>query len=829
MEQASHLVDLVWGILILLMIAAFARSVSERFNFPLTIMLVLIGMGLSRLIEANPVLFSHVANYQLTPDLILYVFLPTLIFESAFNLDSKQLERNLWPVLTLAVPGLLLSTFIIGSIVWAVTPLDFTVALLLGAILSATDPVAVISLFKQLGAPERLTVLVEGESLFNDATSIVFAGLLVGIVMAGTISSEAIAFGVLDFFAVFLGGIVVGWVLAIIVGWLLGKITGDSFIEITLTTVLAYCSFLIAEEWFHVSGVMATVAAGVTMGNWGRIKISPFIATYMTHFWEYMAFLANALIFLLVGLQINLVMIWGSIGILIWVIFAMLLSRAVVIFGLLPVVGKLPGSDPIGMGYQKVMYWGGLRGAIALAIVFSLPEFEQAELFATVVMGSVLFTLVVQGLSIEKLVKYLGLHQPTVADEFARMEGLKRARQNTLAHAPTLQRGGFFSARIASQLQRQCQQDIASFTQKIQELAQNLLPEQELQILMLRCLAREKSKYYELFSDGHLTESTFRELDHSVSVQMSHVRFKGNMPEDSFGRFSYKQLQRVLIRWLSRVSWLTPLVNKLRIIRTVRDYDIAWGRYQAGGSVLDDLNAMALEYAISEQVSDAITGLWQTWHTQAKMQLDQTAEQFPEFVNAMQERVAKRLLLLEEIEVIEQAVATGQFPAGEAEKRLHHLYHQLYQQRGYVEVGLKTSPEELLRKVPFFKETPTEEFALLATKLKGHTFPKGEEIIKQGDMGDSLYLIARGMVKVVITNDKGYSVELATLMAGDFFGEIALLHKTKRTATVKAVTPCSLYELNCKDLDELSDRCPAFREALEIADQQRLSDLSDDM
>ena len=232
-------------------------------------------------------------------------------------------------MLVLAGPGLLLSTLVIGLVVGLTTSIPIAAALLLGAILSATDPVAVIGLFGRLGAPQRLRVLVEGESLFNDATSIVFARLLLGVVLAGTVSDRLILQGAVDFVVMFLGGLAVGWLLGLLTGYALGKVE-DRFIEITLTTVLAYVSYLVAEEVLHVSGVMATIAAGLTIGGWGRMKISHAVRHYLENFWEYVAFVANALIFLLVGLRVEPSPLLATLGVLFWVIVALLVSRAAV-------------------------------------------------------------------------------------------------------------------------------------------------------------------------------------------------------------------------------------------------------------------------------------------------------------------------------------------------------------------------------------------------------------------------------------------------------------------------------------------------------------------
>lgn len=263
----------VWSIFSLLLVALFIQFLAQRIRMPFTILLVLVGIGLNSLAKLYPDSFGIFQALEISPDIILYVFLPALIFESSYNLDARRLIHNIGPVLTLAVPGLLVSTFLIGGILWWATAMPFMIALLLGAILSATDPVAVVAIFRQIGAPERLNTLIEGESLFNDATSIVVAGILVGMVVEQN-GAASLGGGISSFFFLFLGGLGVG----IGLGWLTGKIIGwiesESFIEIGLTTALAYLSFLLAEEVFHVSGVMATVGAGLTLGSWGRIRIS---------------------------------------------------------------------------------------------------------------------------------------------------------------------------------------------------------------------------------------------------------------------------------------------------------------------------------------------------------------------------------------------------------------------------------------------------------------------------------------------------------------------------------------------------------------------------
>lgn len=276
MPNILSIVELVSALIAVLLVAAIVLALCKKIKIPFTVALVVVGIAIAHAGHYVPPEIAHYFHYQISPDLIFYVCLPTLLFESALSINPRQLRRNLTPILALAIPGLLISTTLIGLIVSAVTHISLASSLLLGAILSATDPIAVIALFKQLGAPKRLTVLVEGESLFNDATSIVTAKLLFTVVIAGVVTFHDISHGVLEFFIEFFGGILVGWVIAIIVGSVLGLVESDPEIEISLTTILAYATFIIGQNMFHVSGVMATVAAGLTLSGWGASENIPF-------------------------------------------------------------------------------------------------------------------------------------------------------------------------------------------------------------------------------------------------------------------------------------------------------------------------------------------------------------------------------------------------------------------------------------------------------------------------------------------------------------------------------------------------------------------------
>ncbi len=414
----------------LLLASAVISLFTSRIGLPYTVVLVVFGFGL-RLIFAGWEGFEFLES-EIATEVVLFVFLPTLLFESSFNLDSKLLFRNIVPVLTLAIPAFLLSTAIVGYLgSWALG-IPLTTALLFGALISATDPVAVVALFKELGAPKRLMVLVEGESLFNDATAIVLFNVLLGIAVGGAAATLSLTSAIMNFLVVFTGGIMVGAIIAFTFAQMLSMVRDNELVEITLTTIVAYMSFIVAEHFLHVSGVMATGTAGVILGGWGRTKISPSVGHFMHSFWEYLSFVANSLIFLLVGLALSPALIRDSFIALVLAIPIVYFSRAFSIALAVPLVNRTRMIEPIDMRYRLVMFWGGLRGALALALALSLPpEFAAKELILVSAMGVVMATLLVNAVTIGPLLRVLGFDRLSAAELFARFESLLILKRET--------------------------------------------------------------------------------------------------------------------------------------------------------------------------------------------------------------------------------------------------------------------------------------------------------------------------------------------------------------------------------------------------------------
>ncbi len=401
MTPTSGIEFLVW----LLIAAAIIAMLAKRLRIPYTVSLVFGGLllGLIHIPILSPLQPGHRPDW-LTPDVILILFLPALVFEGSVKLDVRELLRNSVPLLLLANAGVLLAALVTGYLVHWLIGLPVLIALLFGSIISATDPISVLAIFKDLRVDKRLSLIMEGESLLNDGTAVVLFGILFGAVVA---EKWSVPKGIGQYFLAVAGGAILGSVL----GYLASRITGtvdDPQIEITLTTILAYGSYLLAYH-LHLSGVIATASAGLVLGNFGSKRgMSARTRTAMQSFWEYISFAMNSLVFLLIGLEIHvreLLQNWTSV---VLAICAVLVGRVLSVYLLVPLSNLFVERIPL--RWQHVAVWGGLRGALALALALSLnSEFPYREQILNLTFGVVIFSILVQGLTIKPLVKILKL------------------------------------------------------------------------------------------------------------------------------------------------------------------------------------------------------------------------------------------------------------------------------------------------------------------------------------------------------------------------------------------------------------------------------------
>lgn len=380
---------------VLLLISAVVAMLARRIRLPYTVGLTLAGMALA--------MAKIHLEIPLTKELIFSAFLPPLIFEAAIHIQWRALRREAAVVATLATIGVVLAGAVVAFGVHFGAAWPWPSAILLGLLISATDPVSVIATFKETGVTGRLRLLVEAESLFNDGT----VAVLYGVVLAMIAGTGVTAVGVVGNFAItVLGGIFCGVLVGGIVMLLAGR-TEDHLIELTFSSVAAYGSFFVAEH-YHLSGVLATMAAGMMIGNTGHLgAFSDRGRSAVVAFWEYVGFVANSLIFLLIGMRLVGEHVMQTLAVASLVIALMLIGRALAVY--LCCAFFAASTRRIASSHQHILVWGGLRGALALALALGLPEaIPLRDSIITVAFAVVAFSVIVQGMTIPPFLRRLG-------------------------------------------------------------------------------------------------------------------------------------------------------------------------------------------------------------------------------------------------------------------------------------------------------------------------------------------------------------------------------------------------------------------------------------
>ncbi len=505
---------LILSLAIAVSVGIFAR---QR-RMPYTVGLVMVGLLFVLIspafgqFESLPVLGSmlelldeliHLED-QFVRQIILGLMVPPLIFEAAFHLRYTDVRRDVGSIILFAIPGVIITTLLVGWIVaWGIG-VSYATAAVFGALIAATDPVAVVSLFRTLGVPVRLRVLLEGESLLNDGIAIVVFSLALEVAGGQTFH---LLEGITDFLIVAGGGLLVG----VGLGWVVSVITNridDDLIETTLTFILAYGAYFLAEK-INVSGILAVVAAGMFIGNTGPRTMSSNTRIVVENFWGFTAFIANSLIFLLIGLVVDPLILWANKWLILLAILTVLVARGIVIYGFSAIVRSIP------FRWQMILHWGGLRGAITLALALGLNNDDLRAMS----FGVVIFTLLVQGTTMDPLVRRLKLaRRNKEREEYERRKAQILATKGSLKQLNDFFQDGIILSHTNEIVAPVLEQHIEKLTKATREILQDepSVATEELDTAWRQVLRSQRSTLDELFVDGVITEDDFGELVASI-------------------------------------------------------------------------------------------------------------------------------------------------------------------------------------------------------------------------------------------------------------------------------------------------------------------------
>lgn len=664
-----------------LIIGAILKSLLKHSRLPYTVGLFAIGiilgvMNRTGVFQSLPELHDAVSSVaNINPDLILYLFLPILIFDAAYELNLHIFKKTLANATLLAAPGLIICMLLTGALMMGVATFipgfeswTWAFALMFGALISATDPVAVVALLHELKTSKRFSTLVDAESLLNDGTGIVCFMLFFGAYAAGETTHAS---PVITFIREVGLSTLLGFLLARIVIWFITRINSEEMVQNSVIILAAYLTFILSQYYLGVSGVIALVAFGLTVTYVGKPRLKPQVNTFMEHFWELLTYIANTLIFILVGVVIaeKVDFSWGALGVLIFIYIALNLIRFAMIMLLYPVMKRL------GYGLTKresaILTWGGLRGALAMTLALmvsytpAIPEDIRSQvLFFTA--GIVTLTLCINATTMRALLNRLGLtHVPSARTMLAyRIE--KSIRDNSEKYLEGLKKRDALEGANWHKVE-------SYITAQPQEPAKNPQNKAMLPEIRLRVLDKEKAICREIYEEGVISKPVFLRLMNSLDELYDH---DGNYPLNVRTSI-FKFCQRTdLLNTLRNIPYLQNWMTFYFRERITVVYDLGRGFIilQKGSlKLLDDLRASEWVTGEQDSVLDTLREEINDNINRMSAFINNLANNFPKAYGHALTIKSIRMLLSNERRTVKQLINNGMLSEKDAERLLDDI------------------------------------------------------------------------------------------------------------------------------------------------------------
>lgn len=801
------------GILILifvvtsLIIGSAARNLLKGTSIPYTVTLLIIGLGLGLVQRTGffgkylPIISSTLNLVSdIEPHLILFVFLPTLIFESAFCMEVHLLRRMFGQIVILAIPGMIVAAIATAGLAKFLFPWGWSwpICLLFGALISATDPVAVVALLKEVSSRKRLETLLEGESLLNDGTAIVLFGLFyVMATQSGNIDFSPVGVAG-EFSRVVLLGLIIGLAVGGLAIFWVGRIFNDPMIEIVVSVAAAYLVFLLAENVFHVSGVVALVALALLFASVGRTRVSPEVSGFLHHFWEMMAHIANTVIFLLVGIVIassvplDDLSLWGT---LIYLYLGVQLIRATVVAMLFPLIKTIG----IGITREKaiVLVWGGLRGAVSLAlalIVAQDPAIDQTagDQILFLCAGLVVLSILINGTTMGAVLGWLKLD---------RLPPGKQATVHRASHSifqelsnlyKQMQDNSFFGEVDWSEVTERVRFRNVAPTAHPETTAEASEKEQAI-AFRRRLLEAERRAYWAQFEEGTLG----RTATHLLVEAVEHALDGTPLIHPRADLQSLWRMPR-LFQYL-RFSILSNILITMTIDRMALGYDVARGFIKAQ----DEVVLLIDELAPSEEEAETIRMEVINNKRETLAEMNKFRRAFPEIIRELETRAASRVLLNRERALIQDFLASAVLDKPEAERMISDVESRMASlQKKPLNIS-PPDPAQIISRAEWAQGLDSQTVDRLVAIADQRVYGTGSVIIQQGSLGGALGIILRGAVEIT---ECGVEKEqlIRTLGPGELIG-VRLLRSGFCKYTVRAVTPVAAIWLEENKLKPLID------------------------
>ena len=811
-------IQTVFVVTALLGLVSLLLPLAERLSIPYTVLLAVVGIAIGAV--ANLPFATHPGNiisdvvswlhdFGLSAESLLYVFLPALLFEAALNVDVRQLSDEVGPVLLLAVIGVIVCTFVVGLALWPISRVGILACIILGAIIATTDPVAVVGIFHDIGAPRRLSTLVQGESLFNDAAAIAIYSLAVAM-LAGDRPANPLD-GLVTFARQFGGGLAVGYVAGWAVTLFIPTLRASRLAEATLTIAFAYVIFIVCDHYIGVSGVVAVASAALALSAGGRRRLAPSNWESLVVTWEQLAFWASSLIFLFAAMQTPELLekaSWADLGLLAALVAAALAARAVTLYGLIPMLSFAGIAKPIDRDHKLVMLWGGMRGAVSLALALAAAENtalppEVRQFVGILATGFVLFTLLVTAPTMRPLMRLLKISSLAPAEVAVSQRVIGLSLSSIPQEIETVGHQHQIPPEIVAEVAKAYDADGSETAGAAIENAE--LPAELRERVALYVLADREQEFC---LDYFESRTVSRRVAANLLAHAARLRDGAH----SDGVAGYQKAAARLLAFNSALRLSRAIHHRIGIARPLAR--LLGDRFEvqlAARFVLQNViafNRDQIEEVFGAGPRAAMAELLDQRFSAIDRAIAALKLQYPTYARQLEVQYLARLAARLEDERFRRLRAESIIN----QDMYEDLQRKLRPRRRAVEahptldLGLKR--EDLVGRVAMFAALDAKTRRSVARMLRPRLAVPDEVIVHKGERGDAMYFISSGAVEVRIAPTPVH------LGSGDFFGELALLVAERRTADVVALGYCQLLSLAARDLHRLFGTEPALRDQI---------------
>ncbi|MEM9784022.1 MAG: cation:proton antiporter, partial [Pseudomonadota bacterium] len=819
------------GLVALMLVAGLAVPLARRIGQPVAVVFALVGLTLgitAAWLDEGPFggLVSAYDSWfleQLVVDTqsMLYIFLPPLLFEMALAVNVRRLLNDIGVVAIMAIFAVALATMVVGSALWAVSDFGLIACLLLGAAVATTDPGAVISTFRELGAPRRLLVILEGESLLNDAAAIAIVALLFGM-LSGAIEPSLPRLAI-DMAYSFGAGAAVGLAVAYVAGRAYALLARSTVAEVSVTVVVAYGTFILSEQLTGGSGVVAVVFAGLATGSSGFLRMGPGNWATVLVVWGQIGFWANAMIMILATALVPTLILQAGVEILplIGIVYvAALLARSAVLFGILPVMARVQLSTPIQPKQAALLVWGGVRGSVTLVLAIAITETvaldEDALLIGAIAAGYTLATIFLNAATLGWTTRLLGLHRLSPADLALREQIVAGAIERVRRVVGDIVRVRDMEPEAMAAIERALgRQRAETEAQAAEQAAAERIPFVERLRLGLRIVSGQELRLIRrAFEEGAIGPRVVTAL-RATAEQLGDAGQAG-------GWDAYVAAAEASLRPSWRHRGAIAVQRHLGIDGWLRtQIEIDFGTLLESERILRELRRFIAETAspmIGAEAGERLSQLIAQRHEAVDTALEAISIQYPVYALELEKTLLARAAIRRERQQYKRLLNDGVI-----EQELHdHLVANLDRRERVVarppSLDLSLTPMKLLDRVPLFEGLDEQQRQLLSRGLTARFATPGQAILSAGERGTEMFFIASGAVEMRRAD------ETVALGTGDFFGELALVRPwSRRESSVVSIGYSRLLVLHQRKYRELATRDPGIEQAIKQAARRQLA------